>query len=79
VGTIRGIARLAVLAGALVLMGCVMTENRLSNDDAGSMKLTGVNVGFAPDAYVEWEDGFRAYAKAKAISDDQAATAVNTP
>ncbi len=72
-------ARLAVLAGALALTGCVTTDNRLTKDDAGSMKLTGINVSFAPDANVEWDDGIRAYAKAKAISDDQAGNAVNTP
>jgi beta-glucosidase-like glycosyl hydrolase len=74
-----GLARLAVLAGALALTGCVTTENRLSKDDAGGMKLTGINVSFAPNANVEWEDGIRAYAKAKAIPDDQIGTAVNTP
>jgi hypothetical protein len=43
------------------------------------MKLTGVTVGFAPDAQVQWEEGIRAYATAKAITDDQIATATNTP
>jgi hypothetical protein len=77
--TILGMARLAVLAGALALTGCVTGENRLSKDDAAGMKLTGINVSVAPDAYIEWDDGIRAYAKAKAIPDDQIGTAANTP
>ncbi|HTB02433.1 MAG TPA: hypothetical protein VK804_18360 [Bradyrhizobium sp.] len=75
-GTMWGLARLAALA----LAGCVTTaENSLSQNDIASMKLTGITVSFAPDAGVQWEDGIRAYATAKAISDDQIATATNTP
>jgi hypothetical protein len=75
-----GLARLAALAAALALAGCVTTaENSLSQNDIASMKLTGITVSFAPDAGVQWEDGIRAYATAKAISDDQIATATNTP
>ena len=75
-----GLARLAALLAALALAGCVTTaENSLSQNDIASMKLTGVTVSFAPDAGVQWEDGIRAYATAKAISDDQIATATNTP
>ena len=75
-----GLARLAALVAALALAGCVTTaENSLSQNDITSMKLTGVTVSFAPDAGVQWEDGIRAYATAKAISDDQIATATNTP
>ena len=72
-------ARLAVLAGALALAGCVTAENSLSANDIAGMKLTGVTVSFAPDAGVQWEDGIRAYATSKAITDDQIATATNTP
>ncbi|SRR3984957_16119116 len=75
-----GLARLAALVAALALAGCVTTaENSLSQNDIASMKLTGITVSFAPDAGVQWEDGIRAYATAKAISDDQIATATNTP
>lgn len=70
---------LAVLAGAIVLAGCVTAKNSLSQDDISSMKLTDVAVTFAPDATMQWEDGIRAYATAKAIPDDQIATATNTP
>jgi hypothetical protein len=64
----------------LALAGCVTTaENSLSQNDIAGMKLTGVTVGFAPDAQVQWEEGIRAYATAKAITDDQIATATNTP
>ena len=80
VGTISGLARLAALGIALALAGCVTSaENSLSQNDIAGMKLTGVNVSFTPDAQVQWEDGIRAYATAKAITDDQIATATNTP
>ena len=75
-----GLARLAALGVVLALAGCVTTaENSLSQNDIAGMKLTGVTVGFAPDAQVQWEEGIRAYATAKAITDDQIATATNTP
>jgi hypothetical protein len=78
VGTIFGMARLAVLAGALALTGCVTTENSLSANDITAMKLTGVTVSYAPDAIVVWDDGIRAYAASKGIVEDMA-TATNTP
>jgi hypothetical protein len=75
-----GLARLAALGVGLALAGCVTTaENSLSQNDIASMKLTGVTVSFAPDAGIQWEDGIRAYATSKAITDDQIATATNTP
>jgi|SRR5665213_523710 len=75
-----GLARLAALGIACALAGCVTTaENSLSQNDIASMRLTGVTVSFTPDAGVQWEDGFRAYAIAKSISDDQIPTATNTP
>jgi hypothetical protein len=75
-----GLARLAALGIVLALAGCVTTaENSLSQNDVAGMKLTGVTVSFTPDALVQWEDGIRAYATAKAITDDQIATATNTP
>jgi hypothetical protein len=70
---------MTALGIALALAGCVTTaENSLSQNDIANMKLTGVTVSFAPDAGVQWEDGIRAYATAKAITDDQIATATNT-
>lgn len=79
-GTISGLARLAALGVALALAGCVTpAENSLSQNDIAGMKLTGVTVNYAPDARVQWEDGIRAYATAKAITDDQIATATDTP
>jgi hypothetical protein len=77
--TMLGMARLAVLAGALALTGCVTTENSLSANDIAAMKLVGVSVSYTPDANVQWDDGIRAYATSKAIVDDQIATATNTP
>ena len=77
-GTIWGLARLAVLAGALALTGCVTTENTLSANDIAAMKLTGVNVSYTPNALIRWDDGIHAYAASKGIADD-AAAAANTP
>ena len=75
-----GLARFAALGIAFALAGCVTTaENSLSQNDIAGMRMTGVTVSFAPDAQVQWEDGIRAYAAAKAITDDQIATATNTP
>ncbi len=78
-GTILGLARLAVLTGAFALAGCVTAENSLTQNDIAGMKLTGVAVSFAPDATIQWEDGIRAYATSNAIPDDEIATATNTP
>src|ERR1700676_3541429 len=79
-GTMLGLARFAALGIAFALAGCVTTaENSLSQNDIAGMRLTGVTVSFAPDAQVQWEDGIRAYATSKAITDDQIATATNTP
>ena len=78
-GMMWGLARLAALGGMLVLAGCVTAENSLSQNDIAAMKLTGVTVSYAPDARIQWEDGIRAYATSKAITDDQIATATDTP
>src|SRR3954465_2007045 len=78
VGTFWGLARLAVLVGALALTGCVTTENSLSANDIANMKLTGVSVSYAPDARLTWDDGIRAYAQSKGIVEDMA-SATNTP
>jgi hypothetical protein len=74
-----GLARLAALGVALALAGCVTAENSLSQNDIAGMKLTGVTVSYEPDARIQWEDGIRAYATSKAITDDQIATATDTP
>jgi hypothetical protein len=78
-GKLLGLARFAALGVAFALAGCVTTENSLSQNDIANMKLAGVTVSYAPDASVQWEDGIRAYATSKAITDDQIATATNTP
>jgi hypothetical protein len=78
-GRMVGWARTVALGAALALVGCVTAQNSLSQNDIASMKLTGVTVSFAPNAFVQFEDGIRAYATAKAITDDQIATAANTP
>ncbi|WP_246801150.1 DUF6778 family protein [Bradyrhizobium genosp. L] len=73
------LARIVALGAMLALAGCVTTENSLSQNDLASFKLTGVAVSFAPDVWITWEDGIRAYANAKTISDDQISAAANTP
>ena len=78
-GTIVELARIAALGVVLALAGCVTAENSLSQYDIASMKLTDVTVSYTPDARVQWEDGIRAYATSKAITDDQIATATDTP
>jgi len=72
-------ARVAALAVMLALAGCKTVENSLSQNDVAAMKLAAVSVSFAPEAHVQWEDGSRAYATAKAIPDDEIATGTNTP
>src|SRR6185436_8518611 len=74
-----GLARFAALGVLFALAGCVTTENSLSQNDIASMKLTGVTVSFAPEPNIQFEDGIRAYATAKAITDDENAAADNTP
>ena len=74
-----GTARIAALAAMLALAGCKTVENSLSQNDVGAMKLAAVTVSFAPEAHIQWEDGIRAYATAKAIPDDEIATRANTP
>ncbi|MCA6123569.1 hypothetical protein J6500_16940 [Bradyrhizobium sp. WSM 1704] len=74
-----GLARVVALGMMLALAGCVTVENSLSQNDLASLKLTAVAVSFAPDAQVVWEEGIRAYANAKTISDDQITAAANTP
>lgn len=61
------------------MTGCVTAENSLSQNDIAGMKLASVTVSYAPDANIQWEDGIRAYATSKAITDDEVATATNTP
>jgi hypothetical protein len=78
-GILQGLARIAALGAMLAFAGCVTTENSLSQNDLASFKLTAVAVSFAPNAWITWEDGIRAYANAKTISDDQITAAANTP
>jgi hypothetical protein len=73
-----GWVRLAAVGLVLALCGCVTAENALSQNDIAAMKLTGVTVGFASNALVMWEEGERAYAGTKALSDEQLAGAKRT-
>ncbi|MGQ0680857.1 DUF6778 family protein [Bradyrhizobium sp.] len=79
VGIFGGLARLAVLGGALALVGCKTVENSLTANDVSSMRLAGVTVSFTPDARVLWDESVRAYAASKAIPDDEIGKAMDTP
>ena len=74
-----GLARFAALAMAFALSGCVTAENSLSANDIAGMKLTGVAVSFTPNAFVQWEDGGRAYAASKGGTDSQILGVAQTP
>jgi hypothetical protein len=73
------LARFAALGAALALAGCVTAENSLSQNDIASMKLTGVNVSFSPNALVSTPDGESAYSAAKGIPMGQMLPALSTP
>jgi len=74
------LARLGAMGLLLTLAGCVTTaEISLSQNDIAGMKLTGVTVSYAPDAFVQWEDGVRAYAVSKSIPDHEITERTNTP
>src|ERR1700761_8419526 len=73
------LTRLVVLGVAFALAGCVTAENPLTQNDIANMKLTGVTVSFSPGAAIWWEEGERAYAGQKAMSDAQVADARRTP
>jgi len=63
---------------ALALAGCVTAKNTLSTDDVATLRFSGVDVSFAPDARIVWGDGERAFAASKrqpaTESDDLAKT-----
>ena len=73
------VARLAALAVALAVAGCVTVDNSLSEADVADMKLTAVSVNVDPGAMIIWEDGLRAYAAAKGVPDDQIMGIAKTP
>jgi hypothetical protein len=67
-------------AAAMLLAGCVtVAQNSLSPTEVQSFKLAGVSVGFAPEAGINWHDGYQAYAAAKAIPDHELASATSSP
>lgn len=70
--------KLVALGLMFALAGCVMAENSLSQNDIANMNLTGVTVSFTPDAFVAWDEGERAYAAAKGLSDTQLLAAMRT-
>lgn len=78
-GSMLGWARLAALGAALALAGCVTAENSLSQNDIAGMRLTGVTVTYVPTAFIQWEDGVRAYAASKGSVDPQVPSVARTP
>jgi len=77
---IEKLTALAAIAALLAaLAGCVTAENALSPNDVASMRLTGVNVSFAPDSLVSTPESEAAYAAAKGIPEGQMLTALRTP
>jgi hypothetical protein len=78
-GTLLGRARIVALGVVLALAGCVTTENSLSQADIASMKLTGVTVSYTPTAFIQWEDGVRAYAASKGSADTAVPSVARTP
>ncbi|MGJ4947582.1 DUF6778 family protein [Bradyrhizobium sp. HKCCYLS20291] len=71
-GALLAWGRLAVVGLLLMtLPGCVTVENSLSQNDIAAMRLTAVTVSFAPDSVILWDDGERAYRRAKLQTDDQ--------
>lgn len=71
--------RFSVLAATLMLAACATVTNSLAPSQVPTLKLTAVSVSYAPTAAIQWQDGWRAYAVAKAIPDDQLAQASNEP
>lgn len=65
-------------AAALLMAGCATVPNSLSPGEVQSFKLAGVSAGFAPDAGINWHDGYRAYATAKSIPDHEIANATGS-
>jgi hypothetical protein len=74
-----GLARIAALGMAIALVGCVTTENSLSQNDIAGMKLTAVSDSFAPNSPVYYENIIPALAIPKTIADDQITAAARTP
>jgi hypothetical protein len=61
------------------LAGCVTATNTLSHDDVTTLRLTGVDVGFAPDANISWGDGERAFAASKGQPATESDNLARTP
>jgi hypothetical protein len=72
----RYVSRLvASLALFCALAACATIPQSLPPDQIRSLKLTAVNVTFAPDASIHWADGLHAWAKQKGIPDHELAVA----
>jgi hypothetical protein len=69
---------LLVVVSVAALAGCA-APNALTPEQVASFRLSGVNVGFAPDARIMWGDGERAYAESKGVAAYASDTVANTP
>jgi hypothetical protein len=74
------IYRIAFVMGLVAtLAGCVTASNTLSLDEVANLRLTGVNVRFAPDVVIWWGDGERAFAASKGQSAMESDALAKTP
>ena len=56
---------------APALAGCATVSSTLSPEQVAGFRLTGVNVGFAPDARIAWGEGELAYAASKGVASQE--------
>jgi hypothetical protein len=64
---------------ASALAGCATVSFTLSPEQVAGFRLTGVNIGFAPDVRIAWGEGELAYAASKGVASQEADSVANTP
>src|ERR1700752_628829 len=74
---LRRLLLCVALAGAV--SACVTASNTLSPAQVGSLKVSGVKVGFAPDARIHWNEGEYAYAATKGVLAQESDSVARTP
>ena len=67
------------IAAMSALGACATVTNKLKPGDVNSFHLTEIDIKYAKDANIQWENGRRAYAEANNIPFSQAAFADPTP
>ena len=63
----------------LTLAGCATVTNSLGPDQIRSFRYTETTVSYAPNAFIWWGDGERAYAATKGVAATEAETLAKTP